>query len=198
MNVFWMSLKPRRPLGQQGFTLVELMISVAIVVILATIGRAAFTQMAGKSKQAEAKTQLAAVYAGQKSFYAQWEQYYADFRDIGYTPEGQLNYRIRTEGSTSSIGLPGDYDFLGGACTSASSCANVRPVQFITFQYCGASGKCREVPSRIAALSSGTVINPSQTQFRAGAASNLDDDPKADEWTIDQDKKLVHRSDDLE
>ena len=50
--------------GKKGFTLIELMIVVAIIGILAAIAIPNFLKFQAKSKTSEAKTNLGAIFAG--------------------------------------------------------------------------------------------------------------------------------------
>ena len=50
--------------GKKGFTLIELMIVVAIIGILAAIAIPNFLQFQAKSKQSEAKSNLGAIFTG--------------------------------------------------------------------------------------------------------------------------------------
>lgn len=61
----------KRLKGQKGFTLIELMIVVAIIGILAAIAIPNFLQYQMKSRQSEAKTNLQAIKTSQVSFQAE-------------------------------------------------------------------------------------------------------------------------------
>jgi len=68
--------------GQKGFTLIELMIVVAIIGILAAIAIPNFLQYQLKSRQSEAKTNLQAIKTSEVAFQAERGCY------VGIAPEG--------------------------------------------------------------------------------------------------------------
>jgi len=79
-------------LAKKGFTLVELMIVVAIIGILAAIAIPNFIRFQARSKQAEAKTNLKAIFSGQKARYGERDAYSTALGDIGFAPERGNRY----------------------------------------------------------------------------------------------------------
>jgi type IV pilus assembly protein PilA len=76
-----------RKRGKKGFTLIELMIVVAIIGILAAIAIPNFLKFQAKSKQSEAKTNLKAVFTAQTAYFGE-NNSYGSFASINYIPVG--------------------------------------------------------------------------------------------------------------
>ncbi len=74
-----------------GFTLIELMIVVAIIAFLAMVSVPTFTRFLAKAKRAEAYMNLSSIYAAEKAHWAEHGTYsdilYGE-RGIGWKPEG--------------------------------------------------------------------------------------------------------------
>lgn len=70
--------------GQKGFTLIELMIVVAIIGILAAIAIPNFMQYQAKSKQSEAKTNLGGIYTSEVAYFGEQNAFSNDFGLIGF------------------------------------------------------------------------------------------------------------------
>ena len=84
-----MLLKLRKK--DKGFTLIELMIVVAIIGILAAIAIPNFLRYQAKTKQSEAKTNLGAIFTSQVTYFGE-EDTYANVSNIGWAPEGTTRY----------------------------------------------------------------------------------------------------------
>src|SRR3989337_4367439 len=79
--------------NRKGFTLIELMIVVAIIGILAAIAIPNFLKFQAKSKMSEAKTNLGAIYTGQLSFFGE-QNSYGNFDSLNWSPSGTPRYQF--------------------------------------------------------------------------------------------------------
>src|ERR671910_792159 len=71
-----------------GFTLVELLIVVAIIGVLSTIGIPTFRRMVQKSKKSEAKVNLGGLYTAESAFFAEYGGYGNNLDKIGFETDG--------------------------------------------------------------------------------------------------------------
>jgi prepilin-type N-terminal cleavage/methylation domain-containing protein len=81
-----------RGTGQKGFTLIELMIVVAIIGILATLATSAFITYQAKAKQSEAKINLAAIGLSAQSYFTEHDTYVTSFNSLGWKPNLVTRY----------------------------------------------------------------------------------------------------------
>ena len=65
-----------------GFTLIELMITVAILAIVAAVAIPSYTNYVDRGKRAEARTALLDIAARQERFYSNNRQYAANLNDL--------------------------------------------------------------------------------------------------------------------
>lgn len=77
---------PRDPSESAGFTLVELMVTVAILGVLAAVAIPSYQTFVAKARQTEAKIHLSNVYTVLVTYYAEESSYTGCLRDIGYEP----------------------------------------------------------------------------------------------------------------
>jgi len=158
----------RVPKGSEGFTLIELMIVVAIIGILAAIAIPNFMTYQAKARQAEVKAVLGGIFiAATTVMYAQNGTYViTDIGQLAFAPTGTPRYSYWFAVS----GPPGTPTVIPGGSTATAPC-NVN-----------------SAPAGVAASGSG---------FTAGARGNIDSDPTCDDWLIDDNKILTNTSNDV-
>jgi prepilin-type N-terminal cleavage/methylation domain-containing protein len=125
----------------QGFSLVELMVVVAIMGILAMVAIPSYKGFIAKSRQKEAVNLLSAYYTAAKATYAEFGRYPGNFVQTGFQPVGEIQYRLRTrDGNNIPIHINDDDCF---------TTANART--------CDCGGACRGFKTWIEATPGGTI-----------------------------------------
>lgn len=178
--------------NNRGFSLVELMIVVAIIGILAAIAIPNFMRFQTKARQSEARANLSAIYAAEKAFNAEWMQYYSDFVEIGYIPEGSFRYE---HGFTAGVNSPANYTGLigpGAAATRPSTATCGTAPAFVDFNPGPAVANCNvdRAPRAGAPVALANATLAADT-FVAMASGNIDSDAASDVWTITQSKQIT-------
>ena len=86
----------------EGFTLIELMIVVAIIGILAAIAIPNFMNYQCKSKQSEAKQNLGTIAKGEEAYLAEYDVYSSSLGNIGFATKGtpRYSYVVTANGAT--------------------------------------------------------------------------------------------------
>jgi prepilin-type N-terminal cleavage/methylation domain-containing protein len=83
----------------RGFSLIELMVVVAIIAVLSVLSVPRFTKFLAKAKRAEAYINLGALALAQKSHFAEHGNYSDNLEELGWQPEGQVNYTYGFSGT---------------------------------------------------------------------------------------------------
>lgn len=78
--------------ASKGFTLIELMIVVAIIGILAAIAIPNFLRYQAKAKQSEAKGQLGAIYVSQITYHSENDSYATGIGNLDWSTSGSPRY----------------------------------------------------------------------------------------------------------
>jgi type IV pilus assembly protein PilA len=180
--------------SQAGFSLIELMIVVAIIGILAAVAVPNFQRFQAKAKQSEAKSDLSALYSGQKAFFAEWNQYTSDLHGSGYVPQGAINY---IHGFAAADALPAAPGYTGPALVPANFSTGVAAICVARGAAPTAAAPCvnnatgTAAGAVLAAVPAGSVApaNVGATAvFTASAGNYLLS--AVDIWTMDQNKTI--------
>jgi type IV pilus assembly protein PilA len=159
----------------RGFTLIELMIVVAVVGLLVALAGPAYSRYQAKTRQSEAKINLAHVYSSEKSFYSEYSSYISSFDALQFMPEGFRRYY--------TIGWNADMT------TTISGYAGTYGTPRYDSQNTASTFGCS--PATAAPLLPAPVLSNSQT-FLAGAAGEVLVGYGCDVWTIDETKNLIN------
>jgi len=172
---------------KKGFTLVELMIVVAIIGILAAIAIPNFIKFQARSKQAEPKANLKALFVAQRSYFSERDTFSSLNADIGFVPERGNRYAIWNGGATSTqsarnaaqeniVNTNSGYTvdtYKGYLAMTSGAIDNVTATASVT-----GGGACTPVADQ------GCVVTGNNGAFYAIAAGNVDNDATIDTWAI--------------
>lgn len=178
--------------NQKGFSLVELMVVVAIIGILSAIAIPQINKYMARARQTEAKTNLSAIYTSNKAFYAEYNVYDNRFNVIGYRPEGKLRYNVgwADTGSQADLSQYGYSTEIKTTDASISAFAHCNTVGGATGTSMGTNGcyVMADGQGNNGALPA-TALEPTSA-FIAGAAGKISTGQLSDQWTISQVKEM--------
>ncbi len=165
---------------RRGFTLIELMIVVAIIGILSSIAIPNFLKFQARSKQSEVKANLKSVFTAEKAYYQEKDTYSPNINDVGFSPERGNRYTYYLGSGSSQARSATSL----GADTSPPS---LTTIQADTFKFGTTSGIAATMTAKFTAVV--TVGNTGD--FTATAAGNIDNDPTLDQWSVSSNSRAA-------
>ena len=172
--------------SQAGFSLVELMVVVAIIGVLASIAVPQVNKYIAKARQSEAKTILSSLYTSEKAFYAEYTSYDTRFGAIGYSPEGKLRYNA-------------GFLTLFAAPVSSGYTTTLTGAQLLTSTsaYCGTAGNfnannCAMLNGATGAAPPGLPASTASVSAFTAAGIAVIFGTASDTWTINNQKNLIN------
>ncbi len=112
---------------QQGFTLVELMVVVAIIGLLSAVAIPNFRKYQAKAKMSEARLQLSSVYTAETAFFSDYNIYHNCLAYMGFNPQREVLNRYYSIGFKNTAAINADaYQVAAtaGLSTIATDCPN--------------------------------------------------------------------------
>ncbi len=177
---------------QAGFSLVELMVVVAVVGVFASIAVPNFHRYQAKARTVEARNNLAAYFVAAKAAYSEWNMYIGNFVAIGFRPEGRLGYRVTV---VNAAAMPGGYVGPDEATCVTTGGAPADCDQSGTDGVpWGMSWTEAIAPSAIVPTAPDASCAPATASatFAACASGQHNGSPVVDTWRIDERKILVN------
>ena len=194
---------------KQGFTITELLTTVAIAGTLSVVGIRSYQSQTNKARSAEAKHSLSFLYTAEKNFHDSWGTYHENLYTVGAIPSGSYHYDVgfgksvtlsKTDGYLSTHPLPDSLDIrectnfhqiCTGDCTTTTQTA-VGPSRSAYFT----RANCQVTGGKYVKDYTGTPTADAQANsFTALAISTI---KTTDVWSINQNKVVTHEDDGTE
>jgi type IV pilus assembly protein PilA len=185
---------------RKGFTLVELMIVVAVIGVLAALAVPNYIRFQARSKQSEAKGTLKAAFTTERAYYQEHSTYSSCTKKLGFAPERGNRYRYTLNSTTrvdeacgtsesrataAGVSLPSDGDILAdtfkhGTGVGITAANAIPPAPAYT--PVAPAGTTTVVQNDLV----GVVPNvaDSSGSFGVGAHGDIDNDAQLDLWYL--------------
>ena len=184
---------------KKGFTLIELMIVVAIIGILAALAIPNFIRFQARSKQSEVKANLKSLFTAERSYFQEHDTYSCNIRVIGFNPERGNRYHyavnstprldeacgtaeVRDTAAGVALGTDGDVladGFKYGVPAVAAANAAAATVTYVAVSPAGSG--IVVAPNLVGVV---PATSDPTGSFGGSAWGNIDSDALLDRWYV--------------
>lgn len=176
--------------NNKGFSLIELMVVVAIIAILATIAVPSYQGFQAKARQKEGTGLLNSYYTAAQATYAELGGYPGNFVATGFSPAGQLGYRLIAL-HNNAVHMTIVFGSSDPACVTTAANCNACTIgacpNFMIWdeKAAGSAAIIGPAAPAMAAMNNGQTFSVSTAGWIRGGAANFD------EYTLDERKNLT-------
>lgn len=174
-----------RMTSQAGFSLIELMIVVAIIGILAAIAIPNYQNFQKKARQAEARIHLGGIFTGEKAYFGEYNSYTNNLIKVGYAPDGRPLYNAGFTAGAAEVRGAADGAGAVLALDTNAVCADATYGANCVQQSAAGSPATAAIAIPGGRVASAAGFNASAIGFLGTAGVN-------DTWTIDQTKAITN------
>lgn len=171
--------------SNKGFSLIELMVVVAIIAILASFAIPQYQTFQAKARQKEGLTLLNSYYVAAKATEAESGLFYGNFVATGFNPAGQVHYRVTAANAgivpASGPNMAACITTAGAACAGYADWNEVTQGSFAV----GAASNCTPAVSSTAA----TFLTCVSASIRSNPGTDQDT------WSVNQRKEIINNND---